>query len=507
MAALPHVLTQMMALKVPELQECCSGLGLSRTGTSTTLRWQFTERRLFWGGSRFTSGYVPAGRKAELQVRLVSYLGDRGYDPAQHSASEAWRYQQAKAVITSVYCKSRGVPWTPFAARADPGASSGGAGPSNAAAPAPSARDAAAPVRCICQSPAHRGRMVQCRSPDCRVWQHEDCMRVPPAGAAEYHCELCRARLADPFWEPVEAQLLPPTRVQPAPGRPPVQDVYGNVYLALAAERSLYLTDQHLAATRGDAPVEAIRVACLQLDDEVPLRYHWPRHAELRWNSLPYRRLHPRRPEASLGVNQRDEPASVAPLCVRGRNSVTLVAADAGAFVLLLQRCRRRSTAEVLRLMEPAEMLAEAAARVRRLVGGDGDGDGDGGVVVAGQVVSLKDPLSSQRMKVSFQGLGRWHSLDLASPNSISKQDGANPLTSLPAPPQPHLDPPCAGGGAVQRRLWAAGLRSGRFFVPGTAQPQVAGPHNLGQLQHRAPAARCLYAAGAGLPGADARGD
>lgn len=59
--------------------------------------------------------------------------------------------------------------------------------------------------------PAHPSSVAQGRG--CGVWQHCDCLglAVPPA---KFLCELCRARLADPFWEVTE-QVLPPSRLKP----------------------------------------------------------------------------------------------------------------------------------------------------------------------------------------------------------------------------------------------------------------------------------------------------
>ena len=55
------------------------------------------------------------------------------------------------------------------------------------------------------------------QDPTCGVWQHSDCLgygvgRPPPR---QFYCETCRAKLADPFWEPVDPHLLPPSRLKP----------------------------------------------------------------------------------------------------------------------------------------------------------------------------------------------------------------------------------------------------------------------------------------------------
>ena len=63
-------------------------------------------------------------------------------------------------------------------------------------------------------------------------------------------------------------------------------------------------------------------------------------------------------------------------MVVRGRNSLSVSAADGGTWVLSLQLAQRRSTEEVKGLMTPAETLDAAVARVKRQVGG---GSGDSG--------------------------------------------------------------------------------------------------------------------------------
>ena len=45
----------------------------------------------------------------------------------------------------------------------------------------------------------------------CRVWQHDACVGIgegQPLPRA-FHCELCRATLADPFWVPSIGSYAP----------------------------------------------------------------------------------------------------------------------------------------------------------------------------------------------------------------------------------------------------------------------------------------------------------
>ena len=60
----------------------------------------------------------------------------------------------------------------------------------------------------------------------------------------------------------------------------------------------------------GSLGLQWLQVACLMLADPVPLRVHWPRNADLRMNNMMYK-PYARGPNAKLGVNSRDDMASV----------------------------------------------------------------------------------------------------------------------------------------------------------------------------------------------------
>ncbi len=53
-----------------------------------------------------------------------------------------------------------------------------------------------------------------------------------------------------------------------------------------------------------------VQVGCLDVHDEVPFRLHWPRYVDLRVNNMQYR-TYMRAPNMKMGINQRDEPASI----------------------------------------------------------------------------------------------------------------------------------------------------------------------------------------------------
>lgn len=263
--------------------------------------------------------------------------------------------------------------------------------------------------------------MVQCQNRECGYWQHRDCLGIASHGPqpANFHCEDCRARLADPFWEPMEA-LLPAVKLKPLVGRPPVTDQYG-VHPTQHTERTIFLSDAQLGAAKADAGAQRIQLGCLLIQDEVPFRYHWPRNISLKVNSAAYR-PYARNLGVNMGINQRDDAASIASLCVRGRNMVEATAVDSGQYVLMVQRSRRRSLAQVQALMAAAESLEQAVARVKRQVTGGG---GEDGITISTQVVSLKDPMSGQRMQVAarFSDASGLQSFDLDSLLSIAERN------------------------------------------------------------------------------------
>ena len=48
----------------------------------------------------------------------------------------------------------------------------------------------------------HEGQCYAVQGDGCGVWQHDTCVGIGEAQSLPraFHCELCRAALADPFW-------------------------------------------------------------------------------------------------------------------------------------------------------------------------------------------------------------------------------------------------------------------------------------------------------------------
>ena len=84
-------------------------------------------------------------------------------------------------------------------------------------------------LRCLCSiadPPKHLSPSVpprvQCLGETCGVWQHPLCCHAlapPPAVARQLHdsffCETCRISRADPFWEVIANDIVPPALVRP----------------------------------------------------------------------------------------------------------------------------------------------------------------------------------------------------------------------------------------------------------------------------------------------------
>lgn len=60
------------------------------------------------------------------------------------------------------------------------------------------------------------------------MWQHDGCVGIEAAKPLPviFHCELCRAARADPFWRTTDGTLFPPSRLVPSGGN---QQLHGDL--------------------------------------------------------------------------------------------------------------------------------------------------------------------------------------------------------------------------------------------------------------------------------------
>ncbi|WIA09682.1 hypothetical protein OEZ85_009068 [Tetradesmus obliquus] len=308
-------------------------------------------------------------------------------------------------------------------------------------------------VRCLCAAATRIEPLLQCCGACCGVWQHVECVKqqltlkpgLPPLRDAVTHtplvqraaffCERCRVSRADPFWE-----LFDPTVMLPVLGRPngrsmtvgPVPDVP----CSGTGMREALLSRHQVTLLKAKEAEYKLQAFCLQLDDPVPFRFHWPMAANLTWSGsgtlLQQTVPACRRGHVKLGTNQRDEPYDLA-AAVRGfptshgpcTVSIELRYAEPEPhYIFMVAIMRRRTREQVKALMKQPESLEAAVERVRRhMRGGSSSSSGaaassstaaaaaanghagaagviddDDDVVMGNTVVSLKDPYSNQRM-------------------------------------------------------------------------------------------------------------
>ncbi|EFJ51003.1 hypothetical protein VOLCADRAFT_88201, partial [Volvox carteri f. nagariensis] len=180
-----------------------------------------------------------------------------------------------------------------------------------------------------------------------------------PAGAGEFYCEVCRAKRADPFWL--------------------VEDSEG-------------ITSVIRLSSTG----KQTSLGCLQLNDPVPYRFHWPLGADLRINNVQYR-VYSRNSTQKLGANGRDEPANIGQLwssAAGGRFHVTMQCTDSSVYVMVVLLVKRRSCEEVQGLMAPQLSVRDAVERVRQQLARDDDDELQTGATV----VSLRCPILGARV-------------------------------------------------------------------------------------------------------------
>ncbi|GMH32755.1 hypothetical protein BSKO_00589 [Bryopsis sp. KO-2023] len=246
-------------------------------------------------------------------------------------------------------------------------------------------------VRCLCANNTFRqDRMVKCSDPSCPVWQHAGCItptNSPPP--TDFFCDGCRCQRADPFWENVGVTVLPFTKLR-FNGH---QIQAGTLQQVQYQERVFHVKQPFLQKIMRREL--RLQVGCLLLSDDIPHRFHWPKHCSLRVNNTQYR-VYGRSQNNKLGNNQRDEPAIIDSLVRRdGKNTLHIECADNRLFAVTVQIVEKRSHEDVKQKMKQKESLNAATLRVIRQVKGGGWCDG---IETTSAVISLKCPLSMMRI-------------------------------------------------------------------------------------------------------------
>ncbi|KAF6256419.1 hypothetical protein COO60DRAFT_110528 [Scenedesmus sp. NREL 46B-D3] len=315
-------------------------------------------------------------------------------------------------------------------------------------------------VRCLCAQATRREPLLQCCGACCGVWQHADCAKqqLQPSGPGAqplldpatfkplvqrqaFFCERCRVSRADPFWE-----LFDPTVMQPVRGSltnmTAALGALGEVRMSSTGMLDLVLSKQQVTLLQAKEQEYKLQALCLQLDDPVPFRFHWPVNSSVTIHAphLAQKVNATRRGQMSkLGPNQRDEPfdltAAVQPAVGVSTQcpwqlSVELTYNEPEPhYLFMVAIMRQRTREQVKALMRQPETLEAAVQRVRRhmrgassstssdaaaaagsssngaaagngcaVSNGDSDRDDDDDVIMGNTVVSLKDPFSNTRM-------------------------------------------------------------------------------------------------------------
>lgn len=278
----------------------------------------------------------------------------------------------------------------------------------------PSTRAEAVVVNCICKNKGTMPGMLRCT--DCGKSQHASCVVGERAGEideATYLCETCRFALADPFVR-VREELVPMAKMREIPGMPPIMDSKGMYHARIKLEQQFYVTQQQLAECNAKMSRTRVLITCLQLEDEIPCRMHWPKNVQMRVNNMSIK-PYARGVGSEMGINQRDNVVDITRMLCQGRNSVTVMAVHSGTWVLRIVIADRLGLEDIKPKMMREETLEEARSRMASLLAGRDGVDDDLGLEQVN--FSLKDPLTCMRMVVParFEGASGTQAFDLDS--------------------------------------------------------------------------------------------
>lgn len=92
-----------------------------------------------------------------------------------------------------------------------------------------------------------------------------------------------------------------------------IQRAAGSTAAVLGLDRSFALPIAHGELLKAKPAEYQLQVHCLQLNDSVTNRFHWPLACTLSVNSIAYR-VYGRNSGTKLGANARDEPANISTL-------------------------------------------------------------------------------------------------------------------------------------------------------------------------------------------------
>ena len=295
------------------------------------------------------------------------------------------------------------------------GAEGGGGGKAHASTAGPPVV-----VNCICKNKGTMPGMLRCMH--CGTSQHGSCAagerEKEGAGAidaATYFCETCRFKLADPFVH-VREELVPMANMREIPGMPPIIDSKGKYHARIKIEQQFYVAAKQLAMCNMKMSRSRVLVMCLQLEDEVVCRMHWPKNVQMRVNNMSIK-PYARGVGSDMGINQRDNVVDITRMLCQGRNSISITAVHSGTWVLRVVIADRLKLEEIKPMMMREETLEEARARMAMLLAGTDGVGGDDELGLEQVTFSLKDPMTCMRMVVParFDGASGTQAFDLDS--------------------------------------------------------------------------------------------
>jgi len=200
---------------------------------------------------------------------------------------------------------------------------------------------------------------------------------------------------ADPFWVNARnVDVIPPTMITEMRQRPFFQQAGPISYKLSIQDFSLTQADYHQIRSSN----VKIQVMCMQLDDPVQFRFHWPVNCKLSINQKDFR-VYPRHADNKVTEGQRDEPADISKLILVGKNRIELSCQDANQFIFCIQIVTPIPKERVLDMIHPPENLEASIMRMRRIVRSQLASDYDDEVQTTTSMMSLRCPFSTSRIR------------------------------------------------------------------------------------------------------------
>ncbi|KAM0948153.1 putative chromatin regulator PHD family [Dioscorea sansibarensis] len=349
-------------------------------------------------------GLAKQGKKQDLVDRILAVLSDEQVSKAQLWGRRSSIGKEGVAkIIDDTYRKMQSPGATDLATRSNSGSDF------NHPKPNQEVDDSyqTGKVRCVCGNSLMTESTIKCEDLRCSTWQHVGCVIIPekpmdgvlPDPPTSFYCEICRINRADPFWVTMSYPLLPMklSACGVAADGTSIPQTTERTFNLTRVEREMLLRSEF-----------DLQIWCILLNDKVPFRMQWPQYAELQVNATQVRTTN--RPGSQmLGINGRDDGATITTCSREGINKILLSICDPRVFCLGIRIAKKRTKQQVQNMIPSeanGERFEEALARVCRCIGGgttkeDTDSDSDLEVVADSVTVNLRCPMSGSRIKIA----------------------------------------------------------------------------------------------------------